>query len=83
MFVNNILSNWEWDIYIKIEICLMPITFCSDFSGGGWKKHYFPVFSKLDVNVWISSLERVKRWIILDSNILTEISLKVIYYTRS
>ena len=75
MFVNNILSNWEWDIYIsKLKYVLCQLHFAQILAGEGEKKHYFPVFNKLDVNVWISSLERVKRWIILDSNILIEIS---------
>ena len=74
MFVNNILSNWEWDIYIKIEICLMPITFCSDFSVGGWKKIIFHFSINSRWTYEFPLLERVKRWIILDSNMVVEIS---------
>ena len=84
MFVNNILSNWEWDIYISnLKYVLCQLHFVQILVGEGEKKHYFPVFNKLEVNEWISSLERVKSWITLDSNILIEISWKVIYYTRS
>ena len=75
MFVNNILSNWEWDIISKLKYVLCQLHFTQILAGEGEKKQYFPVFNKLEVIVWIYSLERVDRWIILDSNIiLIEIS---------
>ena len=61
-------------IYTKIEISVLFELHFGQILVRGWKKQNFPIFNKLKVNVWISALERVKRWIVLDSNILIEIS---------
>ena len=44
MFLNDILSNWEWDIYIKIELCIMPITFSAQILAGEGEKTLFSTF---------------------------------------
>ena len=64
-----------WLLDTKIEISVLwELHFAQILAGVGEKTINFPVFHKFEVRGWISSLKRVKRWIILDCNILIETS---------
>ena len=78
IFVNNILSNWGWDLYTcisKLKHVSCELHFVQEREGEGLsEKNNFPFFYKLEVSVWISFLKRVKRCKILESKIRIEIS---------
>ena len=73
MFLNNILSNWEWDIYIKIEYVLCQLHYAQILAREG-EKTLFSTFQLTRGERMNFLFREVKSWIILDSNMLIEIS---------